>query len=172
MAGSRDEEAQLLPRTRRVTWARGPAPSPRPRRGGVLLLPRKWLSGADSCWEGGGGGGGPGARWRCGRERELAAAGPRELARGLPGAAGECEDLGWACLANGEQTWHRRRVVGGYGGFRPRRPLFPRNWAAGGGVVLRELRPKRWMEPGRPTLVLQARGHWLLVLSGEERGRR
>ncbi|XP_073653257.1 synergin gamma isoform X7 [Tursiops truncatus] len=27
------------------------------------------------------------------------------------------------------------------------------------------------MEPERPTLVLQARGHWLLVLSGEERGR-
>lgn len=74
--------------------SRGPAAPPcrpRPRQGGAWRSPRKWLSGADSCWEGGGGG--PGARWRCGREVELAAAGPREPAQGPPGEAGGCEEL-------------------------------------------------------------------------------
>ena len=53
---------------------------------------------------------------------ELAAAGPREPAQGPPGEAGGCEEL--------DQDAPRRRVVGGYGGFPPRRPL-PVPWKLG-----------------------------------------
>lgn len=129
-------------------------------------MPRKWLSSPDSCSYGGGGGR-PGARWRCGRERELAAAaGRREPARGPPGEAGECGKLGVGPpAASASGLWRLWRFSPA-----PAPVCFETGY---GKRVARAPRPKRgWMELGRPTPVLQAQGHQLRGPSGKRRAPR
>lgn len=166
--GSREQSAPPLSRPR---GSRGPTAPPRrpvcgevgsavcPGSGCLQLTAALKVAAAAAS----GSGGRPGARWRCGRELELAAAGPREPARGPPGEAGECEKLGVdppAATASGlRRLWRFSPAPAPFA-------LKPATGAGSSGLLGR----RGWMELGRPTPVFQAQGHLLLGPSGKRAG--
>lgn len=143
--GSHDECLSSL--GRRVTWARGPSPSPGPRRGGAWRLPRKCLSSADSCWHSGGR-----------SEEDGAAAGSRSWRRGCGSWRGcrrgrQVGVRNWVGAAADDDTvrrpQQRRAVLTGYGRFASPSSVFLWNRAAGEGFCSGDR--GRW-GPGAPGL--------------------